>query len=130
MDFPLGENTGWLSRALLPSVIFLGGADPSDGTSQISSLVDQASWLPIGRFMANAICLPSGDQRVECFALQQLSSLAAADDDRGRIGKEAETLPLFDAHMHYKREAWGPFPPDVILSLMDATACWTIPSLA
>ena len=54
------------------------------------------------------------------FALQQLSSLAAADDDHGRIGKEAETLPLFDAHMHYKREAWEPFPPDVVLSLMDA----------
>jgi hypothetical protein len=53
-------------------------------------------------------------------ALQQLSSLAAADDDHGRIGKEATTLPLFDAHMHYKREAWGPFPPDVVLSLMDA----------
>ena len=54
------------------------------------------------------------------FALQQVSSLAAADGDRGRIGKGAETLPLFDAHMHYKREAWRPFPPDVVLSMMDA----------
>lgn len=53
-------------------------------------------------------------------ALQQLSGLAAADDVHGRIGKDAETLPLFDAHMHYKREAWEPFPPDVVLSLMDA----------
>ncbi len=35
------------------------------------------------------------------------------------IGKEADTLPLFDAHMHYKRDAWSAYPPDTVLSMMD-----------
>jgi len=52
--------------------------------------------------------------------LQQVPGLVAAGDDHGTLGKGAETLPLFDAHMHYKRPAWGPFPPNVILSMMDA----------
>lgn len=44
---------------------------------------------------------------------------ALATDEQPVIGRGAETLPLFDAHMHYKRPAWAPFPPDVVLSLMD-----------
>lgn len=35
------------------------------------------------------------------------------------IGKGAQELPLFDAHMHYKRDAWAFYPPDVVISLMD-----------
>jgi len=53
------------------------------------------------------------------FSLFYLPSLAVADDDHDIIGKGAETLPLFDAHMHYKRPAWSAFPPDVVLSMMD-----------
>lgn len=44
---------------------------------------------------------------------------ALAADDHGVIGEGAKTLPLFDAHMHWKRPAWSEFPPNVVLSLMD-----------
>jgi predicted TIM-barrel fold metal-dependent hydrolase len=44
----------------------------------------------------------------------------AADDQQGTIGEAAQALPLFDAHMHWKRPAWEPYPPQTVLSLMDA----------
>jgi predicted TIM-barrel fold metal-dependent hydrolase len=48
---------------------------------------------------------------------------AAADDAKHigtkHIGRGAETLPLFDAHIHYKQPAWGPFPPRTVIELMD-----------
>ena len=44
----------------------------------------------------------------------------AADDRQGAIGEAAQALPLFDAHMHWKRPAWEPYPPQTVLSLMDA----------
>lgn len=44
---------------------------------------------------------------------------ARAADDHTVIGAAADDLPLFDAHVHYKQPAWGPFPPNVVLSLMD-----------
>ena len=47
------------------------------------------------------------------------SGLVFAGDDHGIIGKGGETLLLFDAHMHYKKSAWEPFPPNVVLSMMD-----------
>lgn len=45
--------------------------------------------------------------------------LAFAVDYHDIIGKEAETLPLFDAHLHYSRSAWAQFPPNMVLSMMD-----------
>lgn len=45
--------------------------------------------------------------------------ISVAADDRDIIGEGADTLPLFDAHMHWKRPAWSVFPPDVVLSMMD-----------
>ena len=48
-----------------------------------------------------------------------LWSTASSADDAATIGNDVDTLPLFDAHMHYKREAWSPFPPDRVLSMMD-----------
>lgn len=42
-----------------------------------------------------------------------------ASEDHATIGEGAMDLPLFDAHMHWKRPAWEPYPPDVVLSLMD-----------
>lgn len=45
--------------------------------------------------------------------------LLAAGNDHAVIGAEAANLPLFDAHMHWKRPAWEPYPPDVVLSIMD-----------
>ncbi|MCU7844310.1 MAG: amidohydrolase [Candidatus Thiodiazotropha sp. (ex Monitilora ramsayi)] len=53
------------------------------------------------------------------FVLLHAPGLAIAGDDRNIIGKGVEELPLFDAHMHYKRSAWMPFPPNVVLSIMD-----------
>lgn len=53
------------------------------------------------------------------FSLTLVPGLSIAGDDHSLIGKGAETLPLFDAHMHYKRAAWVPIPPNVVLSLMD-----------
>lgn len=49
----------------------------------------------------------------------QAPDLAAAAGEQETIGDGAQTLPLFDAHMHWKQDAWSPYPPDVVLSLMD-----------
>lgn len=35
------------------------------------------------------------------------------------IGAAANDLPIFDAHIHYKEPAWGPYPPKTIIELMD-----------
>jgi hypothetical protein len=40
--------------------------------------------------------------------LSTFATESVADDKH--IGEGAKTLPLFDAHVHYKTEAWGPFP--------------------
>ena len=53
------------------------------------------------------------------FSLLNVPALTSAADDHDIIGKGAETLPLFDAHMHWKRAAWSSFPPNVVLSIMD-----------
>ena len=31
----------------------------------------------------------------------------------------AEELPIFDTHMHYSREAWGPYAPGRIMDILD-----------
>jgi hypothetical protein len=43
----------------------------------------------------------------------------SADENAKHIGKDVATLPLFDAHIHYKEPAWGPYPPATVLQLMD-----------
>lgn len=49
-----------------------------------------------------------------------LTSLAAAaDGDHAPIGEEIMELPLFDAHVHYKEPAWGPYPVERIIDLMN-----------
>ena len=35
------------------------------------------------------------------------------------IGDRVNDLPIFDAHIHYKEPAWGPYPPKNIIELMD-----------
>lgn len=42
---------------------------------------------------------------------------ASAHD--GPIGDGAKDLPIFDAHVHYKEPAWGPYPPGTVIELMD-----------
>ena len=53
------------------------------------------------------------------FGLSQPTALMAADDELGTIGDGAQDLPLFDAHMHWKRPAWEVYPPATVLTLMD-----------
>ena len=48
-----------------------------------------------------------------------LSGMALADGDHTPIGEGVHDLPLFDAHVHYKEPAWGPYPPESIIKLMD-----------
>jgi len=50
-------------------------------------------------------------------AVVSLALSASADD--GHIGDGVHALPLFDAHIHYKEPAWGPYPPETVLELMD-----------
>ena len=62
--------------------------------------------------------------RVQAMLAQGIFTIGAlgatiASNDHGTIGAGAADLPLFDAHMHWKRPAWEPYPPHVVLSLMD-----------
>ncbi len=50
--------------------------------------------------------------------LVTLTGLASADDGHP-IGDAIKNVPLFDAHIHYKEPAWGPFPPHTIIEMMD-----------
>lgn len=54
-----------------------------------------------------------------CALLAGMTVSGSADDGAAHIGEGAETLPLFDAHIHYKEPAWGPYPPATIVELMD-----------
>ncbi len=54
------------------------------------------------------------------FALVMAVSLpASADDGEAPIGDAVQTIPLFDAHVHYKEPAWEPYPVATIVELMD-----------
>ncbi len=44
---------------------------------------------------------------------------AIGDDDHNPVGDAVEALPIFDAHMHYKEPAWGPYPVEDVIELMD-----------
>ena len=35
------------------------------------------------------------------------------------FGDGVDHLPIFDAHVHYKEPAWGPYPPGTVIELMD-----------
>lgn len=35
------------------------------------------------------------------------------------LGADAKTIPIFDAHVHYSEPAWGPFPPETVIALLD-----------
>ena len=41
------------------------------------------------------------------------------DGKQPAIGAAVKDLPIFDAHIHYKEPAWGPYPVDRIVDLMD-----------
>lgn len=46
-------------------------------------------------------------------------TVAHADDSGKHIGEAPDQLPIFDAHIHYKEPAWGPYPPESVIELMD-----------
>ncbi len=45
-----------------------------------------------------------------------VAPVAAHDEP---IGAAIDGVPIFDAHMHYKQEAWGPYPVRTVIELMD-----------
>lgn len=51
--------------------------------------------------------------------LSHAPGASASEGDQAVIGDGARDLPLFDAHMHWKRAAWEAYPPAAVLSLMD-----------
>lgn len=64
------------------------------------------------------------------FAMALLTGGAMADGDHTDtghtdtghpIGDAIEDVPIFDAHMHYKEPAWGPYPPGTVIQLMNAS---------
>ena len=48
-----------------------------------------------------------------------LTSPANAQNGPAPIGDGVNDLPLFDAHVHYKEPAWGPYPVESITDMMD-----------
>lgn len=50
-----------------------------------------------------------------------MAGQGGADTSSDPIGDGVKDLPLFDAHIHYKEPAWGPYPVDSIVRLMDKT---------
>lgn len=47
------------------------------------------------------------------------ATTAQADGDHAPIGEAIKDVPLFDAHIHYKEPAWGPYPVKSVIELMD-----------
>ncbi len=47
------------------------------------------------------------------------ATTASADGDHAPIGEAIKDVPLFDAHIHYKEPAWGPYPVKSVIELMD-----------
>ena len=52
-------------------------------------------------------------------ALLALVAPSFAGGDHGLAGDKAKTMPIFDAHIHYKEPAWGPYPVETIIEMMD-----------
>lgn len=57
----------------------------------------------------------------KCNLIIPLFFYASLYADQKPIGDGAKDLPLFDAHIHYKEPAWGPYPPKSVIELMDKT---------
>ncbi len=56
---------------------------------------------------------------VSLFASFFALSSGVADEKHQPIGPAIKDLPLFDAHIHYKKPAWDAFSPGTVLELMD-----------
>ena len=51
--------------------------------------------------------------------LSMVTNPVSADGTDHAIGDAVSELPIFDAHVHYKEPAWGPYPVDRVIELMD-----------
>ncbi|MEP2532284.1 amidohydrolase family protein [Shimia sp.] len=51
--------------------------------------------------------------------LMLAASCAISDDAGPAIGDGVNDLPIFDAHIHYKEPAWGPYPVASVIEMMD-----------
>jgi len=47
------------------------------------------------------------------------SAVSHADENHSSIGDAIKDVPLFDAHIHYKRPAWKDYPVKSVIELMD-----------
>ena len=56
---------------------------------------------------------------VVALSLWMAPAATRADGDHAPIGDAVQTLPIFDAHVHYKEPAWDSYPVDSIIELMD-----------
>ena len=54
--------------------------------------------------------------------VMSVSVVADADDNHSYIDEAVKDLPLFEAHIHFKEPAWGPYPLEVVVKLMDENA--------
>lgn len=52
-------------------------------------------------------------------AVAVAATAARGDDGHRHIGDAISDVPIFDAHIHYKEPAWGPYPPETVIELMD-----------
>lgn len=52
-------------------------------------------------------------------ALLSLAGAATSHEHEAPIGDAVSELPIFDAHIHYKEPAWGPYPVESVVQLMD-----------
>jgi predicted TIM-barrel fold metal-dependent hydrolase len=60
------------------------------------------------------------DAAAVAFAAMVLLPMTAwADGDHAPIGEAVQSLPIFDAHVHYKEPAWQSYPVASIIELMD-----------
>jgi len=49
------------------------------------------------------------------------SFFSAQAEEGHPIGDDVQNLPIFDAHIHYKKPAWDAYPTPTIIELMDKT---------
>lgn len=47
------------------------------------------------------------------------ATAALGDEGHQHIGDAISDVPIFDAHIHYKEPAWGPYPPETVIGVMD-----------
>lgn len=58
---------------------------------------------------------------IAALGLLALPTTTQAHEHDAPLGEAVKDLPIFDAHVHYKEPAWGPYPVESIVGLMDKT---------